>query len=409
MTKGIDLAIAADTRSAMSAITRGVIDPLEDVSDLLEQIGDQRDTDKLERGMRDAQRRTEDAKSEIRDLRDELNKAGRAGKSAGDDIDDGMRKAEAGVKDLKDESNSTAREAAASFDGSAESIADAFQEVAANAFAGFGPAGAVAGLAVAAGIGLGIAAIDDMNERTKLSEENIASWAQKYVESGGRIISASEVVGGVIAIATDPEQFKTAAENAKNWGVDVSTAMRAMSGDATALNVVQGSVNDMQREWSSIVDEAGNASDGYAAKNLNLTSEQVKLRDQLFAGADAFRELTGEMSAGKDRADLVTESLVGLINDTKGATKEVDELGNELYTLPDNTQIMIDAKTGQATQNVTTFKGDLDGIPEAVTSTVKLRVDKSEWDNLKLNPKTVQVLTQGGAVGRTGTTRQLLQ
>ncbi|SEF13803.1 hypothetical protein [Jiangella alba] len=97
-----------------------------------------------------------------------------AGRKVGNDVGDGFDRAKEGVGEFRDEANSTAREAAASFDGSAESVADAFQEVAANAFAGFGPAGAVAGLAAAAGIGFAIKAFQDGQEEAEEFRDRIS-------------------------------------------------------------------------------------------------------------------------------------------------------------------------------------------------------------------------------------------
>lgn len=135
---------------------RSVTEGLEDVVDSLDDVGDA----------------GEDLERKFKDVFDTVQRdSKRAGKDMGDSITDGARRAGEGVDDFKDEANSTAREAAASFDGSAESIGDAFQEVAANAFAGFGPAGAAAGLAAAAGIGLAIQSLqqaaDEANELTQ--------------------------------------------------------------------------------------------------------------------------------------------------------------------------------------------------------------------------------------------------
>jgi chromosome segregation ATPase len=400
MSKGISIAIAADTKSAMSAIQRGLIDPLEDVSEQLEELEDDSTsaTKKLERGMKDAQRRTEDAKDEIKDLRDELNKTGRAGKTAGADIDDGMRKAEDGVEDLKGESQQTAAEVAASFDGSAESIAGGFQELAANAFAGFGPAGAVAGLAAAAGIGLAMAGFTQTQEEMAASEERIGEWAQTFIDAGGRAATAAQVAGGMIAIATDPEQYKQAAQNAKDWGVDETTALRAMAGDANSLEVVRRTLNDRTEESNRLLAQQETQVD----KNAGVAYD---LADAVDRGGAAFSKLTGEMQAGADRAQTVSDGLKGIVNDAESATLEVDGLGNQLYTLPDDTQVMVSAKTGQATTDVSNFQGDLDGVPETVTTTMKVIVDDSDvkkW-HAPLLQGTLQVNSVVDKFGRTWT------
>lgn len=359
MAKGIDIAIAADTRSAMSAINRGLIDPLEDVGELLETIGDDgKDaTDKLERGMKDAQRRTDDAKDEIRDLREELNKAGRAGKKAGDDIDDGFRRAEDGAEEFRDEANSTARESAASFDGSAESIADMFQEVAANAFAGFGPAGAVAGLAAAAGIGLAVAGFEQFNEESEASKERAAEWADSYIVAGGRILSATQEVEKARAIVTDPEQYAQAIENAKNWGVSEGTAILAMTGNTDALSEARSRLADKEAEVSEAVEKAGGDIRG-------LSYDMRTMREEASTGNATLDLLTGEMQRGAQQADVYSESLRLIAQNTEGATVKVDEFGDSVYTLPDGKEIYIDAETGQATEDTDAIERKIYGIKD---------------------------------------------
>lgn len=394
MTKGIDLSVAADTRSAMSAINKGLIDPLDDVAELLERVGKDGDdaTTDIERGMRNAQRRTDDAKDEIKDLRDELRNAGRSGKSAGDDIDDGMRKGKRGIEELGEEANSTARESAASFDGSAESIGDAFQEIAANAFAGFGPAGAVAGLAAAAGIGLAVAGFEATAEAQAASEERTAAWADRYIEAGGRIIDASSIIAETVAIATDPERYKVAAENAANWGVTEQTALRAMAGDATSLTVVQETLNAKKERWAEVLARTTTGAELSKLELIDLTKAERDLYDEIEAGSSAWSTLTGEMADGESRARTVSAALRGIVSDATDATVQVDDLGNKLYTLPDETQVLIDAKTGQATQNVAGFKGKLDEIPatKAVLVNGTVQLDDSVIRNYRPPRITVQ-------------------
>jgi hypothetical protein len=397
MTSGIDLAIAADTRSAMSAIQRGLLEPLEDVSEILETFGDdaEQSTEQLERGMRDAQRKTEDAKNEIRELRDGLNKAGRSGKDAGDDIERGMDRAKAGVNDLKDESNSTAREAAASFDGSAESIADAFQEVAANAFAGFGPAGAIAGLAAAAGIGLAVAGFTSVEEERKKLEERAADLAQAYIDAGSDVLDALTVTSRTADILTDPERRREAEELSKLLGGDLSLATRVLAGDSRALGEAQTFAAAQERELNDL-----------GVAGIVQSSKRKSANDELKVSHDALttvleREAETQRTAG-ETARVQSDIYLDMINSTRGVTEEVDALGNRLYTLPDGKQIMIAAETGTATANVDGFKGDLDGIPRDVTTTVRVDADTGAVTRAidNLNGRTVYVRV--AADGRRG-------
>ena len=360
MAKGIDISIAADTRSAMSAINRGLIDPLEDASEALEQLGDdgQDATRDLERGMRDAQRRTDDAADEIRKLRDELNRAGRQGKNTGDDISDGFRRAEEGAEEFKDEANSTAREAAASFDGSAESIADAFQEIAANAFAGFGPAGAAAGLLAAAGIGLAASGFEDMQEAEEESKRRVGEWAQAYIEAGGKVLNAATTTAAGLDIATDPDRFAKAKENAKNWGVDVSVAIAAMAGETWALKAANDSLAETEKKLQREMENTGIQ---YPELVDNLTDVTLAAS----SGRTELDKITGEMTRAGEQADAYSRYLAEVARNTEGATTTTDEFGDSVTSLPDGTTIYIDAETGQATSNVDAIEKKIYSIPPA--------------------------------------------
>jgi hypothetical protein len=131
----------------------------------------------------------------------------------------------------------------------------------------------------------------------------------------------------------------------------------------------------------ALADTSGSEKAIDASGNINA---KLYEQDNAYKTArDSLAKLTGEMSAGADRAALLTGYYEDVINSASGATKEVDELGNALYTLPDGTKIVVDAETGQASQNVDKFKGDVDGIPEQVTSTVKFNVDDSAVRNYR--------------------------
>jgi hypothetical protein len=377
MAKGIDISIAADTRSAMSAINRGLIDPLEDVSEALERMGDdgQDATDDLERGMRDAQRRTDDAADEIRKLRDELNKAGRQGKNTGDDIRDGFRRAEDGAEEFKDEANSTAREAAASFDGSAESIGDAFQEIAANAFAGFGPAGALAGLAAAAGIGLAMAGFENVQAAQEESQQRAAEWADAYIEAGSRTLTFDQKAAKVRDIITDPDRYKTATDNAKLWGVSIDTAVAALAGSESAITDVTTALDAKRVASEKEARAAQQSAEANGTALLALTPAEVEYNK----AKEALSLLTGEMERGAQGADVMSRYIADTARNTAGATEAIDEFGDSIITLPDGKQIYVDAETGQATENVAAIEQKIYGIPDG-RSTVTVTADTSQVD-----------------------------
>lgn len=376
MAKGISIAIASDTRDFKRNVKQGVIDPLEDVAmvfDELERKGDDAGS-AIEDAMRDSQRETDGATDKWKDLARKMGDAERAAKDSGDagrragrDIGDGMDRAKEGVGEFRDEANSTAKEAAASFDGSAESIGDAFQEVAANAFAGFGPVGAVAGLAAAAGIGLAAAGFEAVGEANEESQRRIDEWASAYIEAGGRVLDSQQYVAAANAILTDGEQYKTAARNAELWGVSVETAVAAMTGQQWALE-------EAQRNVTRSAEEEAEALEGVPYNDVGTNI--AAMNSQAMEGQRALNGITGEMEAGAERAGIMSDYLRNLAETTEGATHEVDEFGDKVYQLPDGTTVYVDAETGRATTNVDAIERRIYGIPDG-HATVHVNVQDS--------------------------------
>ncbi|MFJ4999902.1 hypothetical protein ACIP5T_17250 [Microbacterium sp. NPDC088619] len=351
MAKVHEIGVGADTRGFEDQIKSGLIKPTEDAEKALKKLGDTdagtdaaRDLDKLEDALRDAQRASDRTADSMDDVGDKGRRA--------------FDKAKDGVDEFRDEANSTAREAAASFDGSAESIADAFQEVAANAFAGFGPAGAVAGIAAAAGIGLAAAGFESVHEAEEKAAELASEWADRFVESGQRVATAAQQSAAIVDIATDADKYKEATENAELWGTTVSDAMLAMAGNAGAIQVVEDALNRKREATEKDAQAAQEAAEANGSALLALTPQEVELTK----AEEAWRRHTDAMATGAQQANDASNSLLSLIDREKELGVAVDELGNKVVALPDGTEIFIDAKTGQATADVSRFKGDTDGV-----------------------------------------------
>lgn len=362
----LKLDILANTTAFVSSMKKAGAS-VEDIGDALDDLA--RDSaqagEKMERSFREIAREASDT-----------------GRKIGREMNDGTDKAKKGVDEIGREAESTAKESAASFDGSAESIADAFQEVAANAFAGFGPAGAAAGVAAALGIGAVLAGFTAADEAAKASEEAVAEWADAYIEAGGIALTAGVMASRAQDILTDSEKFKTAEENARKWGVSIETAVGAMSGSAADIREVESSVRDMGDALKNIPDDQ--------AFTIGVKAEQ-----DFNAARDALKKLTDEMDRGATRAEVLNSFWQEQINSMDGVIVKVDEFGNKLYTLPDETQVVVDAQTGQATQNLDAFKGDVDAIAgKTVTSTVVLKVDDTAWRNYRPHPKSGEIHTK---------------
>jgi hypothetical protein len=172
---GIDIRLGVDPSGAVDGV-QDVNDALKKIDDNLGDIAKSGDADlgKVEKSLKDLNK-------EALKTGDELDK------SIGKKTKKATKEAEGGLQEFKDEANSTAKESAASFDGSAESIIDAFQEIAANAFQGFGPAGAVAGLALAAGIGLASQGFAQAEEDAARVKEKVKALADELIATGGNV------------------------------------------------------------------------------------------------------------------------------------------------------------------------------------------------------------------------------
>lgn len=370
MALNVDIALNA---REFQATTKDVERDLENLSDVLEDFGtDAADAgregedalDTVGEAAKDAERKFRDLTDETDATRRELGRAedaaddfGRAADDAGDKARRGMDRASEGVEEFKDEANSTAREAAASFDGSAESIADTFQEIAANAFAGFGPAGAVAGLAAAAGIGLAVAGFDAMNEAEQESRERASEWAAAYIEAGSTVLSAATQAQMAQDIITDPERWQEAQDNAREWGVSTAVAVAAMTGETWALAAANDSLTEAEAA---------------AAEGMTGISDSGEMLSEMLQGAtadtrngrEALDALNEELANGAIGAATYSETLTLMAQNTAGATHNVDEFGDSIYNLPDGTTVYVDAETGQATMNVDDIERRIYGIPD---------------------------------------------
>lgn len=169
--------------------------------------------------------------------------------------------------------------------------------------------------------------------------------------------------------------------------------MRAMAGDTTALTIAQEGLNQKSAD--------------YEAQASKTSEKALDLNNQWRAGTDALRQLNGDMEAGRTAARNVSDALLAVVASSSDAAVEVDALGNKVVTLPDGAEIMINAKTGQATQDVSRFKGDTDGVIDHLNGrevVVRVRRDSSEWDDWYPGSKIGNVrvaVGQGGAGGIT--------
>jgi hypothetical protein len=262
MAKGISINFLADVRDFLKG-TKNVEDELEDVADSLDDVareGEQA-TEKLEDGFKELAKATK-----------------KAGDDVGDNMKKGYKEAEKGSDALKENAQANAKEVTASFDGSVESIVDGFQGLAAEAFEGFGPAGIVAGFALAAGIGLATAEFQKTEEAAQRSKERIAELGQAMIDSGAAgEIPLSDVIERLQAIVTNSEdavkKFSDIEKAVDKVGGSAEDLAVAYAGNEKALEnqlEVIGDLIDIQNE------QAKNAVDN-GARQTTVQNEKIEL------------------------------------------------------------------------------------------------------------------------------------
>jgi hypothetical protein len=222
---------------------------------------------------------SDDAKAEPIDI---------GGGDIGHSVNAGLEEAGEGVKNFGEEANQTSREVAASFDGSIESIAGGFQELAANALGGFGPAGIVAGLGIAAGIGLGMKALQSIADEANEAKQEVIDLAAEIRDAGGSIddldwTSKLQEFGDVVvdnkswwelwqkSAVTNLDKVRDIAEKT---GVGVEDLFKGMAGDAPAAHRAIEELNEKIADQQEIVDNLADATGGLNSEQGQINATQ---------------------------------------------------------------------------------------------------------------------------------------
>ena len=300
--------------SDVAGFIRGADDvtkALDDVADSLDDLA--RDTkqnagqaaDVLEREFSDAMR-------EVRkDTKDTSRKMGH-------DLKDGTKEAGEGFDDLKDEANQSAKEAAASFSGEFDDVADYIQEVLAQALAGFGPVGAAAGLAAAAGIGFLVSSLQDAAEKAEEAQEGVADLASELYDVKGNpaaidyLSRMQELVGSIVDKKEwyefwQPKNITWIEQQDKLWAhsnitlEERAALLRAQSGDIAAVQRAQAILNaEIERESAN----ARTWVDQYGA----MHTESTQREKDLIAQRDAVAAQNSQWAEAKRQYEAVAQA-----------------------------------------------------------------------------------------------------
>ena len=331
-TKGRDLKVSFLT-DLNQFDASAAADELERVGDASEVAG--KGLDKLER----------DAKETAAKVDASFDKIAKSSKANMGRVDDEAHKAGQGLDEFKGEANSTGREAAASFQGVEDGLS-AVQELAANAFQGFGPAGAAAGLLAAGGIGLVSSGLQKAADAANATKDRVIGLAQAIQEAGGNL-AAVDVVGLMrewnAEIAdnkswwelwqrdnvTNLEKFSA---QAKESGLDIEDYMRGISGlDSMAAKRSLDEINKRMEAHRKATEETADATDllgqtqgAFAAKTQDSVFTVDAETRALKEAKDALLERQGVSERAVELAALQEEAVGREVKANEAAKEALD-------------------------------------------------------------------------------------
>jgi hypothetical protein len=230
-----------DVGTAAGDMSKDVDKATDELKRLAAQGADaQRELDRLNTEARnnDIDRLATDAKETASKVDASFEKIAASSKANLHKVDTAAKEAGDGLGTLKDEAGSSGKEAAASFSGGFDDITGFVQETAANAFGGFGAIGQAAGIAGAIGIGVIGTAIAAAKERVN---ELSKSFRDVAIDGGGM----GDTIRVVLDDLKDADELAQLAKDAKTFGLDWGTLIRAMAGSDSDLAMVNQRLDDI--------------------------------------------------------------------------------------------------------------------------------------------------------------------
>lgn len=413
MAKGVSISVASDTKEFLTGIKNGVIEPLEDASDVLKDLGrdGEKTGDKLEDAMRDAQRDTEKLAKEYDLLGDKIRESSRRGGNAlKANTKEATSQAAQDLGELKDEALQNASETFSSFDGSFDSLVDGIQGTLGGIVSNIGPVGAIAGAAAAVGLGLITAELQKSAERAAEIREQTSELTKEIIDAGGsidKVAIADKVRDWSLEIADNKEWWELWQESAltnldkvrevaDKTGYGLQDVFDAMSGQDTS-----GAL-DMLDDMEDRLGEVNDAYQDLARAKLGGTDRAVELKRE----KDALEDAT---TAIRDRLDMNDQA----IEDARTITALQDQqiAREEALAQAEETRAdAMDALQGELDEGISSWNEYIDKEtgavdPAAYLAGMQARMDATANFNgnvqlmaekFKLSDEEIQVLLDQG-------------
>lgn len=345
---------------------RGFLKGTKDMEEALQDVSNE-----LEDTAKEGDKGLEKLSDKLIEAKKAADEAAKSGDNIGTSYKRGTKEAEGGLQDFKQEANSTAKESAASFDGSAESIIDSFQEIAANAFAGFGAAGAIAGLAAAAGIGIASAAILDSEEKAKEAKQRISDLGTAFIESGADVAQVEafrEALQGIVTNADDAAvKIDDLRKFTKKYGEavpSVSDFAIAYSGNADAIEKVTDELEkaiaaEKEKNYTTKTgaEQSSKRQDAYQAEIDKLEGIQEETAAAKQIEEDWLASGGAEIQAKADAIDQINaayDDAVYSVDNFKNAETGIYDLEAYAASIEERARLLEEYQTNLAKSGLTT-------------------------------------------------------
>lgn len=333
------LDVLANTRQFVTEMKKAGAST-EDISDALDEMKRQGDraTEELERSFKDLAREAERTDKKVEDV----------GKS-------GFKKASGASAEFKDEALANLSEVSSSFDGSMESIGDLVQGTLGGVTANI-PLIGIAAAGAAAGVGLITDAFTKADEATDEARDSAYEYGLTVSTTG----AFADVASRINDLTGSVEGLKEVQDIATVSGWKQKEVVKALA------------TGDGLPELTKAFNEGANSTNVHIGR-LN------ELQGTLDGTAQGFDLAT-------HGAEIQAKALYDVARVAGEATGDVDELGNTIVKMPDGKEVVIDAQTQQAYEDVDAFEKRK--ISDK-TATVRFKVDDSDvW---RYKPPTIYI------------------
>lgn len=387
MAGGFSVSIGSDTRLFEQGVKTGVIAPVEDAQDALQDLantstskldGDLRDSeraldklgkagkeagDDLEQGLRGAQKETGRTEAEYRELAEKIRAETAKIKASNREVEDSTKES---FRTVKEEALSNASETFSSFDGSAQSFADGLQGIFGGVVTDLGPVGAAIGAAGALAVGAISSMMGNAEENTEEFKERVKAASDDLVQT---------FLGDQEAGSRLDASFRDWVTNADRYGISLTDLQKDLKGTSLSFrsvaSVIAGQSNpalrdaraevqkhiDALRKQAAMVDTTAGA-DNSAAKAAGRKADTLEKQvlpaiNQNIIANDAAKATEEALAKAQGKTVAQYRSWIAAQNEAQAAAQALaDTLSNELASAAESTSDAIDNTVGNPTRYI---------------------------------------------------------